>query len=290
MAKVKKAIAGMMVVVGLAVSSISSSPAHAAADKLQIKIDGVVISSDAGAEVKNNHTMVPLRVISENLGAKVAGTNTEIILTKDKTQIKLKPDSGSVTINGVSSRLDVKPYLKNGRIMVPLRFLSEAFGCQVAFKNPTITVNSAALVINNVKVKAVQQEYHMIMGGVVQQITGNAYNNAIYDIFNKNMVNKAGTPPYYSWTYSMDNPGSYYKEAQFDFLDEQGNSVKEVDIYTLINAASEHTAETYPEILIHDVAADQWYLFSEAARKSIFQLIDTAAKNGFLQIISNTIA
>lgn len=279
----------MMVVVGLAVSSVSSSPAHAAADKLQIKIDGVVISSDTSAEVKNNHTMVPLRVISENLGAKVAGTNSEIILTKNKTQVKLKPDSGTVTINGVSSRMDVKPYLKSGRIMVPLRFLSEAFGCQVDFKSPTITVNSAALVINNVKVKAVQQEYHMIIGGVVQQIAGNAYNNAIYDIFNKNMVSKAGTPPYYSWTYSMDSPGSYYKEAQFDFLDEQGNNVKQVDIYTLINASSENAAETYPEILIHDATVDQWYLFSEAARKSVYQIIDTAAKNGFLQIISNTI-
>lgn len=121
LAKVKKALAGMMVVVWLAVSSVSSSHAHAAADKLQIKIDGVVISYDTGAEVKNNHTMVPLRVISENLGAKVAGTNSEIILTKNMTQVKLKPDSGTVTI-----------------------FHSEAFGCQVDFKSPTITVNTAA--------------------------------------------------------------------------------------------------------------------------------------------------
>ena len=45
---------------------MTSSPAYAA--DFQIKVDGVTIASDVNPEVKSNRTMVPLRVISENLG------------------------------------------------------------------------------------------------------------------------------------------------------------------------------------------------------------------------------
>lgn len=257
---------------------------------VQIKIDGVVISSDVKAEVRNDRTMVPLRVISENLGAKINGTNSEITLTKNNILVKLKLNSGTVTKNGELSLMDVKPYIKNSRTMVPLRFLSEAFGCQVDFRDSTVTVNSESLVIDHAKIKALQQEYHMLMGGVVQQIEGNAYNTAIHDIINENLGSKIEAPEHYSWTLSLDSPGSYYKERQYDFLDGKGKSVKRYDIYTLIKSFPADTIEKYPEVIIYDATENQWYLFSEAARMSIFQIMDTAAKNGFLKVISNTVA
>ena len=271
------------------VFAVSSSPAHAAVKNIQIKIDGVVISSDVGAEVRNDRTMVPLRVISENLGVKVNGTNSEITLTKNNIQVKIKLNSGTVTKNGESSLMDVKPYIKNNRIMVPLRFLSEMFGWQVDFRSSTVTVNSEALVINHVKVKALQQEYHMIIGGVVQQIEGNAYNTAIHDVINENLGSKIEAPEHYSWTLSLDFPGSYYKDRQFDFLDAKGISVKRYDIYTIIKSFPVNKVEKYPEVIIYDATENQWYLFSEAARKSINQIMDTASKNGFLKVISNTV-
>ena len=39
------------------------------ASSIQIKVDGVNIASDVEPEIRNNRTMVPLRVISEHLGA-----------------------------------------------------------------------------------------------------------------------------------------------------------------------------------------------------------------------------
>ncbi|WP_379151163.1 stalk domain-containing protein [Paenibacillus sp. sgz5001063] len=282
----KQILSGILLVFVLAVSS---STAHAAARNIQIKIDGVVITSDVEAEVRNGSTMVPLRVISENLGAKVGGSNAEITLTKNNTQVKLNLNSGTVTKNGESSHLDVKPYIKNNRTMVPLRFLSEAFGCQVDFKSSTVTVHSEALIINHTKISAFQQEYHMIIGGEVQQIQGNAYNTAIYDVFIENLGSKIKVPEHYSWMLSSDFPGSYYKDRQYDFLDTEGKSVKRYDIYTLIDSSSTEIVKDYPQVIIHDATEDQWYLFSDAARRSIQRIIETASKNGFLKIISNTI-
>ena len=59
---------------------MTSSPAYAT--DFQIKVDGVTIASDVNPEVKSNRTMVPLRVISENLGVNVVWTDAQITLTK----------------------------------------------------------------------------------------------------------------------------------------------------------------------------------------------------------------
>ncbi|WP_376771996.1 stalk domain-containing protein [Paenibacillus rhizosphaerae] len=40
--------------------------------------------------------------------------------------------------NGKPALLDATPYIKNDRIMVPLRFIAETFNCSVAFKNSTV--------------------------------------------------------------------------------------------------------------------------------------------------------
>lgn len=234
--------------------------------------------------------MVPLRVISENLGAKVEWSDSKVTLTKNKMQVILDLHSNTVIKNGKESLLDVKPYSNNNRTMVPLRFLSETFGCKVNYKNSTVTVDYAPLVIDGVQVKALQQEFHMTMGGVVQQFSGNAYTETFYNIFADNLGTKVKAPENYSWMYTSDTPGSYYKGYQYDFLDQKDNSLKRFDIYNLIEAFSAEALKGYPKLLIHDVTENQWYLFSDTAIQTIHQLLDTATKNGFLKVISNNIA
>ncbi|OAB24996.1 copper amine oxidase N-terminal domain-containing protein [Paenibacillus macquariensis] len=269
---------------------ITSLPTYASTTNIQIKVDGVVIPSDVKPEIRNNRTMVPLRVISENLGAKVDWSDSEVTLTKKNMQVILNLHSNTVMKNGKTSLLDVKPYIKNKRTMVPLRFLSETFGCKVNYRYSTVSVDCEALMIDGVKVKALQEEYHMTMGGVVQQINGNAYNETIYNIFVENKGNKVEAPANYSWMYTMDTLGSYYKNSQYDFLNLEGKSLKRFDIYSLIKTFSDEALEGYPEVLIHDATENQWYLFSDTAIQSIYQLLDTASKNGFFKIISNTVA
>lgn len=265
----------------------TSIPAYAA--HIQIKVDGVVIPSDVEPEIRNNRTMVPLRVIVENLGAIVHWSNSEITLTKNDMQIILKHNSNTVIKNGNKLLLDVKPYIKNGRTFVPIRFLAEAFDCNVNYKNSAVTVDTEPLVINNIKIDAIQHEYHMTMGGVIQQIKGNAYSKAIYDTILQNRGNKVEAPTNYAWHINLDNPGSYYKVGQYDFMNLEGNSIKRYDIYTLVKSFPAETLAGYPEVLIYDATANQWYLFNNTALESINELINTAFKNGFLKIISNTV-
>ncbi|WP_410768858.1 copper amine oxidase N-terminal domain-containing protein [Fontibacillus sp. BL9] len=271
----------------LSVMIFASSAYAAGPVKLLMKnqIDGasIAISSDVSPEMKNNRTMVPLRVISENLGAKVKWSDSEVVLTKSNVEVILQLNSNTAVKNGKTVLFDAKPYLKNNRIMVPLRFIAETFGCNVSYSNFAVTVETKPLVIDGVKVKALQQEYHMTMGGVVNQIHGDTYNEAIYNIFVENKGKKVEAPSNYSW-YGHPNIGDYYKGGQYDFLDQEGNSIKRFDIYSLVQLM-----DNDPVVLIHEANENQWYRFNRKAVLDILQLIDTAAKNGFLTEISNTV-
>ncbi|CAM3765160.1 copper amine oxidase N-terminal domain-containing protein [Cohnella lubricantis] len=280
----KKAIPAIMLALSLAVSS---APAYAADN--QIKIDGVSVASDVKPEVRDNRTMVPLRVISEILGAKVHWSKPEVTVTKGDMTVILKLSSAAAEKNGEIVQLDVKPYLKHNRVIVPLRFVAEAFGCKVNYSDSTVTVNTPPLVIGGVQVKALQEEFHMTMGGVVQQVKANAFNESIYDIIVENEGAEVDAPASYSWMVNLDVPGSYYKDVQYDFLDAQGNSIQRYDIYSLVNAFPADALSGYPTDLIYDGTEDQWHLFSESAREEIRQLLDTAHENGLVTIISDTV-
>ncbi len=281
----KKYFTGIFLALFLIV--VFSTPVYA--ENVQIKIDGVAIVSEVVPEIINNRTMVPVRVISENLGANVNWSNSEVALTKNNMQVILKLNSDTAIKNNKTVSLEVKPYIKNNRTMVPLRFLAETCGCDVKYKDFIVNIDTEPLVIDGVKVKALQREYRMTMGGVVQEIKGNAYSKAIYNAFLENKGSEVEAPASYSWHVNLDTPGAYYKNGQYDFLDLKGNSIKRFDIYTLIQSFPAEILLKYPKALIHDVTTNKWYLFSDTAIQSINQLIDTASKNGFLKIISNTV-
>ncbi|GMK41926.1 hypothetical protein PCCS19_49850 [Paenibacillus sp. CCS19] len=281
----KKIIPGIALGLTLAFASV---PAYAA-DNPSIRIDGIAIGSDVQPEVKNSRTMVPLRVISENLGAKVNWSNSEATITKDDSKVTLKLNSTSAVVNGKTVTLDAAPYIKNNRVVVPLRFIAETFNCTVHYDSSSVTISSKPLVIDGVEVKTLQQEYHMTMGGVVQQINAKATNKTIYEIFEGSKGDKVEAPASYSWMVNIDVPGSYYKNGQYDFLDNQGKTVKRYDIYTLVNAFPEDELKGYSKALLYDASEDQWYVFSEVGVSVIGNLVDTAYANGVVEIISNTV-
>ena len=264
---------------------ITSSPTYAA--NIQIKIDGVTIASDMNPEIKNNRTMVPLRVISENLGANVNWSDSQVKITKNDMQVILKLNNHKVVKNGKTELLDAKPYVKNNRTFVPMRFLAETFGSNVNYINDIVTIDTKPFVIDGVKVKALQYEYHQVMGGVIEQIKGNGYYEAIYNMIIENKGSKVEPPSDYTWSFHSTIPGGYYKVGQYDFLDEKENIIESFDIYTLVQVFDELPSK--PLALIHVPSEDQWYLFSEHAKSAIYNLIDRALVNGFVTVISNTV-
>jgi hypothetical protein len=281
----KKTLVGFIALLFLTLTVIPST--YAASSK--IVIDGTTIVSDVAPETKNNRTMVPLRVISENLGVQVDWSNSIVTLTKDKLTVTLTIKNKNAVIDGTEVKLDAKPYLKNNRVYVPLRFISETFNSKIDYRNNIVTIDTAPLYIDGVKIKALQEDYRMTMGGVEQQITGHAYHQAIYQLFEHNKGNKVEAPAEYSW-YSHPNSGSYYKTRQYNFLDVNGNSVKHFDIYSLVGSQYSEDLKDAPQFLLYDGNEDQWYLFDGVTIDAIWQLIDSASNNGFLNVISNTVA
>lgn len=110
---------------------------------VSVEIDGVKQVFDHPPAIKNDFTLVPLRTIFESFGVEVGwdGLNRKVTAMKDSTTITLTVGSRNAIKNGFPIQLDVEPIIMNGRTMVPLRFVSEAFGADVKWDGSTRTIN-----------------------------------------------------------------------------------------------------------------------------------------------------
>jgi len=110
-----------------------SFPAAAAAGDIALEIGGVSVETDVPPIIVDGRTLVPVRVVSENLGASVdwdAATQTVIIVAPTK-RIILPVGRPIATVNGETIILDVPARIVSGRTMVPIRFVSEALDAAV---------------------------------------------------------------------------------------------------------------------------------------------------------------
>lgn len=109
---------------------------------ISVKINGNYVQFDQPPVLENGRTLVPLRAIFEALGANVQwdGNTQTVTATKDGTKITLQIGSTRMYVNGNIKTLDVPAKLINSRTLVPVRAISEAFGCKVDWIQDTQTV------------------------------------------------------------------------------------------------------------------------------------------------------
>lgn len=108
-----------------------------------VLFEGRPLSFDVPPFIEQGRTLVPLRGISEALGAEVAwddDTRT-VLVVYQTTTIKLQIANPQALKNSQRISLDVAPRIVQGRTMVPLRFVSEAFGASVAWNPNTRSVS-----------------------------------------------------------------------------------------------------------------------------------------------------
>ena len=127
-----------------AVSSQTSDQTIAGASETSsiiVLLDGEPVSFDAQPEILAGTTFVPLRSIFEQLGAEVEWNQQwqEALLTSNREEICLKVGSKVAIRNTEVSSLTDAPYLKEDRVMVPLRYLSESLGYDVTWNPETRT-------------------------------------------------------------------------------------------------------------------------------------------------------
>ncbi|MEI2280258.1 N-acetylmuramoyl-L-alanine amidase family protein [Paenibacillus polysaccharolyticus] len=121
-------------------------PVMAHADRApSIVLDGVTIDQKVGAPAENigKTVMVPIRIVSENLGYEVKweqATQT-VHVQRGNSSIEMTAGKDAATINGNVVNLDAPPLIKQGTTLVPLRFVGEGMGLQVGWDNGTKTVS-----------------------------------------------------------------------------------------------------------------------------------------------------
>lgn len=98
--------------------------------------DEEIFFTDAKPYIDNNNrTMVPLRFVAENLGAKVSWIDSTqtVNIEKDDTLISIKSEESSILVNGKIKIMDTNMVFNKaqGRNYVPLRFISENLGSSV---------------------------------------------------------------------------------------------------------------------------------------------------------------
>lgn len=126
----------------LALILIASQPLIApvqAQETVTILIDGLTINSDISPVIQNGRTMVPFRTIAEAMNIDVSWENQtrSINATDGNTTVRLQIDNRTAYRNNSPITLDAAPQIAGGYTLIPLRFFSEAFNCQVDW-NSTI--------------------------------------------------------------------------------------------------------------------------------------------------------
>lgn len=122
-------------------------PAQAAG--VSIIIDGQEVPSDVSPTIISGRTMVPVRVISEYLDAKVVWdeASRSVVITKGSNTLTLYADQYSYTLNGTTYNLDVPVTITGGRTMAPLRVISEGLGAGVLYAENTVYIGSSGKVL-----------------------------------------------------------------------------------------------------------------------------------------------
>jgi hypothetical protein len=109
-------------------------------------VNGKAVQIDAPAEIMNGRTFLPLRAISEALGATVdwIAETQGITVTLGENSIGLQVGNTSAVVNGTVMTLDAAPYIKNSRTMVPFRVIAEGLGATVEW-DPALRIVTVTL-------------------------------------------------------------------------------------------------------------------------------------------------
>ena len=101
--------------------------------------DGKEVLLVSPATIMDGRTLVPVRFVSEALGARVSWDSEErkVSISGDDMEIELRIDSNRAMVNGRVKILDSSPKIINNSTMVPIRFISEAMGSEVEWNGET---------------------------------------------------------------------------------------------------------------------------------------------------------
>lgn len=114
----------------------ASGPARSTARSIQVNINGAFISSDSSPFIKSGRIMIPIRMLA-SLGHQYswdAVRHTVTVTNSSNDTFQMTQGQPIAYKNGKPIQMDSEANNYNGRIMVPAKFVSEAFGYRVYYE------------------------------------------------------------------------------------------------------------------------------------------------------------
>lgn len=143
-----------VMLIALAVSLISIGgfvPAASAAEGFSIKINGQAYAAPADSQPYFNadqRTMVPVRFISQALSVAEQSIGwdqkSQTVTIQGAKTIKITLGKKEILVDGQVVKMDTVAEAKDGRVFIPARFIAEALGAKVDWKDGAVLINTNA--------------------------------------------------------------------------------------------------------------------------------------------------
>lgn len=134
--KIVKAISSILI------SSLMYIPmtANAYTAPIDLAVNGSIIKTDQDPYIENGTTFVPVRFLSEAVGAYVSWDGENVLIDTTDTSIKLTIGSKHAYVNGKKQLLSSAAHIKNDRTYIPVRNICEMLGAEVSWLDGYHTV------------------------------------------------------------------------------------------------------------------------------------------------------
>lgn len=111
-------------------------------NEINLWIDGNYVESDVAPFIEDSRTLVPLRVISENLGLEVEwnAKDKEVIISQGEDYFVFLIGENFYSKGDIKMEMDVAPKIVADRTFVPIRVIAELFDKDVNWDNANRTV------------------------------------------------------------------------------------------------------------------------------------------------------
>jgi len=108
----------------------------------KIAVSGLTLNLEREPVSINNRLLVPVRTVFSQIGAKIDWNESRnrVVITKDNDEIIMYIGYTNCYVNGAIKSMEVPAVLFNGTVMVPVRFVAEAFNVLVGWSEKSSTV------------------------------------------------------------------------------------------------------------------------------------------------------
>ena len=108
---------------------------------VRLVVNGTPVTADVAPIIINERTMIPARAVFEQLGGTVSWNQAaqQVTIKLNGHTVVLTILNLNATVDGAIKTMDAVPRVYQGRTLIPIRFVAEAFGATVGWDSSTRT-------------------------------------------------------------------------------------------------------------------------------------------------------